>query len=236
MSLERNKESNQSTEPKPLQEQTPTPKTIYPFSREFLKLQAQKKHQQKKAASTSQETAEQTETPLPKLDEIETRVRELAEEIGVTSEDAKRDERVMLLVAATMQMCQLLKNFSTATNAEMQKLAERELQNLNIQKQYAESVKASTVEITRDIYYQFEAEQKKAFKEVGKYLSDTSDEMEKTIYVCTAEIKKATKSAVRSAERLCRIKTIGDLFYHSAPLLVLIDIILRVIALAAQIS
>ena len=76
----------------------------------------------------------------------------------------------------------------------------------------------------------------KAFKEVGKYLSDTSDEMEKSIYACTAEVRKATKSAVRSVERLLRIKTIGDLLYHSAPLLVLIDIILRVIALAAQIS
>lgn len=118
----------------------------------------------------------------------------------------------------------------------MEKIAERELQNLNIQKQYAESVKASTVEITRDIYYQFEAEQKKAFKEVGKYLSDTSDEMEKSIYECTQEVRKATKSAVRSAERLRRIKTIGDLLYFAAPLLVLIDIILRVVALATQIS
>ncbi len=163
-------------------------------------------------------------------------IRDMAQQSSVTSEEAKRDERVLLLAAATLQMCQLLKNYSAATNTEMEKIAERELQNLNIQKQYAESVKASTVEITRDIYYQFEAEQKKAFKEVGKYLSDTSDEMEKSIYECTQEVRKATKSAVRSAERLRRIKTIGDLLYFAAPLLVLIDIILRVVALAAQIS
>lgn len=226
MSLERNKEDVQ-----------PIEQRAY-YSREKLKRDAQRIHNQSNHAHTSQaqEVEEQTETHLPELDEIETRVRELAEKIGVTSEDAKRDERVLLLVTATLKMCQLLKNFSTATNAEMQRLAERELQNLNIQSRYAESVKASTVEITRDIYYQFEAEQKKAFKEVGKYLSDTSDEMEKSIYACTAEVKKATKSAVRSAKRLRRIKTIGDLLYHSAPLLVLIDIILRVVVLAAQIS
>ncbi|MCM1228325.1 MAG: hypothetical protein NC320_13060 [Clostridium sp.] len=146
-----------------------------------------------------------------------------------------RDERVTLLTAATLQMCQLLKNYSAATNAEMVKIAERELQNLNIQKLYAESVKTSIVSIARDIYYQFETEQKNAFKEVRKYLSNTNDEMEKSIHECTQEVRKATKSAVRSSERLHRVKTIGDLLYHSAPLLVLIDIILRVVALTAHI-
>lgn len=163
---------------------------------ENLKRDAQRIHNQSNHAPTSQaqEAEEQTETPLRSLDEIETRVREWAEEIGVTSEDAKRDERVLLLVTATLKMCQLLKNFSTATNAEMQRLAERELQNLNIQKQYAESVKASTVEITRDIYYQFQNEQKQAFDNVAKYLGDTNDEMEKSIYACSAKVRKATKS------------------------------------------
>lgn len=109
------------------------------------------------------------------------------------------------------------------------------MQNLNIQSQYAESVKASTVSIARDIYYQFKDEQTRAFTEVRKYLSDTNDEMEKSIYACTAEVKKATQSAMQSAKRLQTVKTIGDLLYHAAPLLVLIDIILRVVALAAHI-
>ena len=109
------------------------------------------------------------------------------------------------------------------------------MQNLNIQSQYAESVKASTVSITRDIYYQFKDEQTRAFTEVRKYLSDTNDEMEKSINACTDEVRKATQSAMQSAKRLQTIKTIGDLLYHAAPLLVLIDIILRVVALAAHI-
>lgn len=225
MSLERNKEDVQ-----------PTEQTVY-YSREKLKRDTQRIHNRSNHASTSkqQEVEEQAEIPLPELDQINLMIRDLAQQSGAASAESKRDERVLLLAAATLQMCQLLRNYSEITNTAMEKIAERELQNLNIQKQYAESVKASTVEITRDIYYQFEAEQKKAFKEVGKYLSDTSDEMEKSIYACTAEVKKATKRAVRSAERLCRIKTIGDLFYFAAPLLVLIDIILRVVALAAHI-
>jgi hypothetical protein len=93
-------------------------------------------------------------------------------------------------------------------------------------------VRISTVSIVRDIYYQFEGEQKKAFDKVTKYLSDTNDRMEKQIEVCTAQVHKATKNAVRSAERLRRVKTIGDILYFSAPILVLIDIIIRAVGLS----
>lgn len=231
MSLERNKEDEQPTE------QTPSQKTIYPFSREFLKQQTQKKQQQKKAVSTSQaqETEKQAEAPVPELDQINMMIRNLAQQSGATSAEAKRDERVTLLAAATLQMCQLLKNYSATTNAAMEKIAESELQNLSVQKQYAESVNESTVSIARGIYHQFFEEQKKAFDKVTKYLSDTNDEMEKSINECTKEVRKATNAATQSAERLRKVKTIGDLLYFAAPLLVLIDIILRVVALAAHI-
>lgn len=227
MSLERNNEDEQT-------EQQSDQRAYY--SREKLRRDAQRIHNQSNHTSTSkaQETEQQAETPVPEIDQINMMIRDLAQQSGATSAEAKRDERVTLLAAATLQMCQLLKNYSSTTNAAMEKIAERELQNLNVQKQYAESVEESTVRIARGIYHQFVGEQKQAFKAVTKYLSDTNDEMEKSINECTKEVRKATNSAAQSAERLRKIKTIGDLLYFAAPLLVLIDIILRVVALAAH--
>ncbi|MGN0620804.1 MAG: hypothetical protein ACI4I9_02955 [Porcipelethomonas sp.] len=116
----------------------------------------------------------------------------------------------------------------------MQKSAERELQNLNIQNQYAKSVKASTVEVTRDIYYQFKTEQELTFREVQKYLYDTCDDMEREINVCTKNVRKATAAAERaskeidkSVKRFCTVRTIGDLLYYAAPVAVVIDMLLR---------
>ena len=206
------------------------------FSRETLHRDEQRIREQSRSTSTSQEDTMQEQTvAMPSLDQLNLMILDLAEQAGANVEDAKRDERVVLLAAATLQMCRLLQDFTATTSAGMEKIAERELKNLNIQSQYAESVKASTVSIARDIYYQFKDEQTRAFTEVRKYLSDTNDEMEKSIYACTAEVKKATQSAMQSAKRLQTVKTIGDLLYHAAPLLVLIDIILRVVALAAHI-
>ena len=240
-------EPKQQTAPKqsppPTQAKPKKEKKAY-FTLEMLHREVQRIKNQSQQKSRKQEvTAVENKkaAPIPELDAIETWATELTEEIAETSDDAKRDERVMLMATSVIKMCRLLRNFSEVMTAEMAKHAERELQNLNIQNQYAKSVKASTVEVTRDIYHQFKAEQEETFRDVQKYLYDSCDDMEREINACTAAVKKTTVLAVKAARnvsattrKLRRVKTFGDLMYYAAPLFVVIDIILRVIALAAH--
>lgn len=188
----------------------------------------------------SQKTHKQ-ETPLPELDAIETRVREMAQEIGVSSVDAQRDERVLLLVTATLKMCQLLKNYSTAISAEIQKSAEQQMQNLSLQEQYAKSVRTEVADSVYNIYHQVKAQEKKAINELMQYVQANSDQMEKDIKACAGKVKSATEAAenasskiARSVERFRKIKTFKDLLYYASPILVAVDIILRVVALVAH--
>ena len=181
------------------------------------------------------------ETPLPELDAIETRVREMAEEIGVSSVDAQRDERVLLLVTATLKMCQLLRNYSTAINAEIQRLSEHQMQNLSLQEQYAKSVRTEVADSVYSIYHQVKAQEKEAINELMQYVQANSDQMEKDITSCTENVKTATEAAekasrkiARSMERFRKVKTFRDLLYYASPVLVAVDIILRVIALAGH--
>ena len=192
------------------------------------------------AVMESQKTHKQ-ETPLPKLNAIETRVREMAEEIGVSSVDAQRDERVLLLVTATLKMCQLLKNYSTAINAEIQRLSEHQMQNLSLQEQYAKSVRTEVADSVYNIYHQVKAQEKEAINELMQYVQANSDQMEKDITSCTENVKTATEAAekasrkiARSVERFRKVKTFKDLLYYASPVLVAVDIILRVIALVAH--
>ncbi len=155
MSLPRFSEDKKPTEPKPSQqeplspmlEQKPKGEKAYYFTREQMIKEAERirreyeqSHKAQRQGARSMETKKQT-APLPELNAIETRVREMAEEIGVSSVDAQRDERVLLLVTATLKMCQLLKNYSTAINAEIQRLSEHQMQKLSLQEQYAKSVR-----------------------------------------------------------------------------------------------
>ena len=188
----------------------------------------------------SQKTRKQ-ETPLPGLDAIETRVREMAQEIGVSSVDAQRDERVLLLVTATLKMCQLLKNYSTAINAEIQRLSEHQMQNLSLQEQYAKSVRTEVADSVYNIYHQVKMQEKEAINELMQYVQANSDQMEKDITYCTENVKTATEAAekasrkiARSVERFRKVKTFKDLLYYASPVLVAVDVILRVVALVAH--
>lgn len=248
MSLEKFNEDGKPTETKSSQPTVQEPQTeskqqTAVFTREQMIKEAERIHreyershkaQRQGAAVMESQKPHKQETPLPELNAIETRVREMAEEIGVSSVDAQRDERVLLLVTATLKMCQLLKNYSTAINGEIQRLSEHQMQNLNLQEQYAKSVKASTVEVTRDIYHQFKEEQTVAFREVQKYLYDTCDDMEKEMiayikYMKTLTITAdmASKEISKSVKRFCTVRTIGDLLYYAAPVAVVIDVLLR---------
>lgn len=93
-----------------------------------------------------------------------------------------------------------------------------------------------------DIYHQVKQQEKKAINELMQYVEANSDQMEKDITTCTENVKSATKAAenasakiTKSLERFRRVKTFRDLLYYSAPILVVVDVILQVIALVAHI-
>ena len=248
MSLERFCEDVKPTEPKPSQqeplspmsEQKPQGEKTYYFTREQMIKEAERIHREYERSHKAQgqgarpmETKKQT-APLPELDAIETRVREMAEEIGVSSVDAQRDERVLLLVTATLKMCQLLKNYSTAISAEIQKSAEHQMKNLSLQEQYEKSVRTEVADSVYSIYHQVKTQEKEAINELMQYVQANSDQMEKDITACTTGVRSATAAAKNASEqisksvkRFCTVRTIGDVLYYAAPVAVVIDVLLR---------
>ena len=248
MSLERINEDGKPTEPKPTQPTVQEPQTeskqqTAVFTREQMIKEAERIHreyeqsrkaQRQGAAVMESQKPHKQETPLPELNAIETRVREMAEEIGVSSVDAQRDERVLLLVTATLKMCQLLKNYSTAISAEIQRLSEHQMQNLSLQEQYAKSVRTEVADNVYNIYHQVKMQEKEAINELMQYVQANSDQMEKDITACTTGMRSATAAAKNASEqisksvkRFCTVRTIGDLLYYAAPVAVVIDVLLR---------
>ena len=209
MSLERINEDGKPTETKSSQPTVQEPQTeskqqTAVFTREQMIKEAERIHreyeqsrkaQRQGAAVMESQKPHKQETPLPELDAIETRVREMAEEIGVSSVDAQRDERVLLLVTATLKMCQLLKNYSTAISAEIQRLSEHQMQNLSLQEQYAKSVRTEVADSVYNIYHQVKAQEKEAINELMQYVQANSDQMEKDITACTTGVRSATAAA-----------------------------------------
>ena len=207
------------------------------FSRETLHRDEQRIREQSRSTSTSQEDTMQEQTvAMPSLDQLNLMILDLAEQAGANVEDAKRDERVVLLAAATLQMCRLLQDFTATTSAGMEKIAERELKNLNIQSQYAETVRASAVNIAREMHRQFAAEQKAAIEDGCKMLEQKAQSIENNLSLCAKQVKESAFSASETADYLRTVNSITDLLYFAAPIFVLIDLILRAVAVIGHFS
>ena len=210
------------------------------FTREKMnadaeRIRRQSKHSQAQPMLEEAETeVQEPEIMIPELEDIELWARNIAQELSEDTENAKSNQKVMLMATSVIKMCRLLNNYSKTMKSEMEKIAERELQNLNLQDQYIKSLKASTGEITRGIYDRFKDEQKKAFDDVKTFFSDSCDRSEKEIVASADKVKSATEAAKKasiqiskSVKRFCTVKTIGDLMYYAAPVAVVIDVLLR---------
>ena len=257
MSLKRHDEDGQTeTSQKLPQEPKGKPKTEPKkeewafFSREKLHREVERLKQKNSSPHSSREVQEEYEPeeippPTPTLpqgiDNIRTRVHQLLDQSGANTQNAKVDERVLLMASAVLEMCDLLKNYSESMNSEMARLNENALQNLSLQEQYAKSVKTEVADSVYGIYHQVKEQEKEAVNELMQYVEANSNQMEKDITACTENVKsataaaeKASKKIAKSLERFRRVKTFRDLLYYASPILVAVDIILRVIALAAH--
>lgn len=219
--------------------------TIRPFSREnHQRLQELAEHRTESRYAV-QETQEQLPMEykpeivlaptLPQgIDNIKARVHQLLDRSGANTQNAKVDERVLLMASAVLEMCDLLKIYSESMNSEMERLNESASHNLNLQEMYAKTVENVTNLAVGNIYYNLKKQEKEAINDLMQYVEANSDQMEKDITACAGKVKSATEAAEKasiqiskSVKRFCTVKTIGDLLYYAAPVAVLIDVLLR---------
>lgn len=109
------------------------------------------------------------------------------------------------------------------------------------QEQYAKSVRTEVSDSVYSIYHQVKTQEKEAINELMQYVQANSDQMEKDITACTTGVRsataaaeKASKKIAKSVERFRKVKSFKDLLYYASPVLVAVDIVLRVVSLAGH--
>ena len=218
------------------------------ITREMMKKEAEKirksysqSHSSRRQEETMVKTAEEYEKeqvqklPIVQgIDNIRTKVNSLLDQSGANTEGSKKDERVLLMASAVLQMCDLLTIYSVSMNKEMVRLNESASHNLNLQEMYVKTVESVTHQTVGDIYHNLKKQEKDAINELMQYVQINSDQLEKDITSCADKVKSAAEAAEKasmyinkSVKRFCTVRTIGDLLYYAAPVAVVIDMLLR---------
>ena len=252
MSLNRYGEDGQiETSQNSPQPKAKSPKTQRPFSREGHQIIQEILDNRQKGEGSLQEQApaeyEQEIIPAPAqtlpqgIGNIKARVHQLLDQSGANTQNAKVDERVLLMASAVLEMCDLLKIYSENMNSEMERLNANALQTLNLQEQYAKSVKSTVVQTVYDIHTQVKKQQEEGVNELMQYVQTNSKSMEVDITSCADKVKSATDAATTaseeisgSIERFRKVKTFWNFLYCTAPIYVVLDIILKIITFFMQ--
>ena len=176
--------------------------------------------------------SEQPHTDLTKpqldLNDLYRKVLSLREQDRQEAEDKLQ---VALLLATTEKMCRTLTDFMTATEKELQKMNGNQLNTLNVQEQYRKEIKGEVVDILNNVYGVIQGQQKDALETMLAAVKASAESQEKKIKACTQKCDMTVKNINDSINKLRKLKTLGDVIFHLSPIMVIIDVILRILYL-----
>ena len=100
---------------------------------------------------------------------------------------------------------------------------------LNVQSEYAESIREDVGKTVNAMYAQFREEQKKAFTAVQSDLINCNKRMLDKLNAVANETQKAADYANATANRIRLIEDWKELLFYLSPAVVVVDIVVRLI-------
>ena len=174
--------------------------------------------------------SEQPHTDLTKpqldLNDLYRKVLSLREQDRQEAEDKLQ---VALLLATTEKMCRTLTDFMSATERELQKMNDNQLNTLNLQEQYRKEIKGEVVDILNNVYGVIQGQQKDALETMLAAVKASAESQEKKIKACTQKCDEAVISVNDSVDRLHKMASWQDMMLWISPIAVVADLVMRLI-------
>lgn len=175
------------------------------------------------------QTVQQSPQPTAEecLSDMSEQMKLLAFMKKAQAEEARDSKEVAILLTSVENLFLIQQSFFQSMLTKFDELNRSQLNLLSVQSEYAKSVRNSTADTIKSIYYQFRGEQEKAFTDIRKFLANDTELMIKKV---NAAAKNAEKAADRAANTAFNIELEEKwrlrLFY--LPLFfVVLDIIIR---------
>ena len=166
--------------------------------------------------------------PKQDLESLWKKVMALREEERQSAEDKYQ---VSLLLATTEKLCRTLTDFMNGTESELRKMNNGQLELLNVQEQYKDEIREEVVNILNNVYSVIQKQQRGTFDKMIEDNQKAVDIMRNEIDKCTEDCKNAAEFVSAQVAILRRIDCLGAWLLLLSPLLVVVDIALRIISI-----
>ena len=173
---------------------------------------------------------EQTPLTMPR-EEISRLWKQITMLKSQDRQSAEDKFQVTLLFATMEQICAELTDFMNATESEIKQMKTHQMRLLNLQKQYKEEIAAEAGKIIGDTYRSIEKGQQKVFENIQITTKNAVKEMTADLQKSARECVKTKELVVESCEEIRSVQNLNDILFYAAPILVFIDVAIRVIQL-----
>ncbi|WP_242823116.1 hypothetical protein [Ruminococcus flavefaciens] len=195
------------------------------FSRELVAVASQG-IKQKDRETVQQPQTEETPQGTT-LTELKNEMNNIAYLKAVRANEARQDKEVDILLATVMNIATIQESFTENMLEKFDELNRRQLNLLSVQSEYAKSVRNSTADTIKSIYYQFRGEQEKAFTDIRKFLANDTEQMIKKVNTAAKNAEKAADRAANTAFNIELEEKWRLRLFYLPPFFVVLDIIIR---------
>ena len=181
-------------------------------------------------APNSLDSQPHTDLTKPQLDlnDLYRKVLSLREQDRQEAEDKLQ---VALLLATTEKMCRTLTDFMTATERELQKMNDNQLNTLNLQEQYRKEIRGEVVDILNNVYGNIQKQQALSFAKMLDASQKSVTAMEEKITACTDKCKVQTANVKKVIEKMRKVESWQDILLWISPIAVVLDLVVRIITM-----
>ena len=151
-------------------------------------------------------------TPQQELSGLWENVMKLKAEERQTAEDKYQ---TALLLATVDKMCGVLTDFMKETQTELRKMNENQLQLLDVQEQYRQSVRKDAAKVLND-----------NLNNIMKKQNEAVDQMLEHTKTAVTEIETAVEKSAEKLNKATHASTITGLWYSLAPVAVIVQMVI----------
>jgi hypothetical protein len=169
----------------------------------------------KNKTSTSQEELKQMQLQMLSLREQD-------------RQDAEDKFQVALLIETMNQYCEISKVFMKGIENQLKEMNEKQLNLLNLQKEYESKVRGEALAIVRNTYASIKEKQGEFFDRVFGKFDRNATKLMGVVDKTTAKCNQSVNRVEETTEKLYKLKTWWDLIWYAAPISVLLNLIFRV--------
>lgn len=142
---------------------------------------------------------------------------------------AQKVKEINLLLMTVTKFGQIQQAFLKSTVAVLNEQNRHQMKLLNVQSEYAESIREDVGKTVTAMYEQFREEQNKAFSAAHSDLINCNKRMLDKLGAAANETRKAADYANATAERIRCIEDWKELLFYLSPAVVIADIVIRLI-------